>query len=131
MSDRQHKTGTMFILITLGLLLMWTAWSAMHRTFLLDSPEAAGPRAGSTTLPDMRIDINSATVAELSLLPAIGPGLAERIIADRQQRGPFTSADNLARVSGIGAATLERLRPFAVALPPAAPAPIRGREQGD
>jgi competence protein ComEA len=66
----------------------------------------------------MRIDLNTASVAELNVLPAIGPGLAERIVADREQRGPFESVDSLARVSGIGKATIERLRPFAVAKPP-------------
>jgi competence protein ComEA len=35
-------------------------------------------------------------------LPGVGPVLARRIIADREQRGPFGSIANLRRVKGIG-----------------------------
>ena len=57
-----------------------------------------------------QIDINTATVAELQQLPAIGPKLAERIVEARNQK-PFTSIEDLRRVGGIGAKTLEKLRP--------------------
>lgn len=60
-----------------------------------------------------QIDINTATVAELQGLPAIGPKLAERIVEARNQK-PFASIEDLRRVSGIGAKTLEKLRPHLV-----------------
>lgn len=55
-----------------------------------------------------RIDINYGTPAELDTLPGIGPSLASAIIASR----PFSSADDLSRVRGIGAALASRLRPL-------------------
>jgi competence ComEA-like helix-hairpin-helix protein len=130
MNERAHIPGTNLALIAIGFLLAWTAWIALHRTVQVDVDSAANgigadhgaawpitpaPSLPDTaaSLPDMRIDINSASVAELSILPAIGPGLAERIVSDRQARGPFASVDDLHRVSGIGAATIERLRPYA------------------
>jgi len=58
------------------------------------------------------VDVNRATAAELEALPGVGPALAARIIAYREANGPFASADDLDAVSGIGARTLERLRPF-------------------
>jgi competence protein ComEA len=61
-----------------------------------------GLREGET------LDLNSASREELQRLPRIGPALAERIEAGR----PYRSVDELARVSGIGPATLEQLRPF-------------------
>lgn len=61
------------------------------------------------------IDINTAGADELALLPGIGPRIAGRIVSDRTGRGPFASVDELRRVNGIGAATLERIRPFATA----------------
>jgi DNA uptake protein ComE-like DNA-binding protein len=66
-------------------------------------------------VPIHRIDINRAGVAELALLPEIGPGLAERIAADRALHGAFASIDDLVRVGGIGPARLEALRPAAIA----------------
>ena len=49
-----------------------------------------------------RVDVNTATVAELERLPGIGPGLAERIAEDRAAHGPFHSMEDLERVPGIG-----------------------------
>jgi comEA protein len=57
------------------------------------------------------VNINTASEAELQLLPGIGPALAQRIIADRQKNGPYTSVEQLDRVSGIGGKKLEQLRP--------------------
>ena len=114
-----QSTSTNWILIAgIAALLTWTAWRAIDRTVLLDAPDSPSANQVAPTLPDMRIDINSASVAELSVLPAIGPGLAERIAADRDLRGPFASVDSLSRVNGIGKAIIDRVKPYAVALPP-------------
>jgi competence protein ComEA len=58
-----------------------------------------------------RIDINQATWVEWAQLEGIGETLARRIIADRQERGPFSSVDDLLRVRGIGRAKLDGMRP--------------------
>jgi competence protein ComEA len=60
-----------------------------------------------------RIDVNHATPAELWRLPGIGPTLAQRIIEARGEK-PFRAVEDLRRVRGIGAKTLERLRPHVV-----------------
>lgn len=64
-----------------------------------------------------QVDINSADWPELSQLPGIGRTLAERIVADRRQHGPFRDHDDLIRVRGIGPRTLERIRPFLMPMP--------------
>lgn len=51
-----------------------------------------------------RIDLNTASAAELEQLPGIGPVTAGKIVAYREERGPFTSVDQIQRVSGIGPA---------------------------
>lgn len=56
------------------------------------------------------IDINNASAAQLDMLPGVGPAIASRIIADRDEHGPFQSIDDLQRVSGIGPKTVEKLR---------------------
>lgn len=54
------------------------------------------------------ININTAAATELESLPGIGPSKAAAIIANR----PFTTVDDLERVPGIGARTIEQLRPL-------------------
>ncbi len=61
---------------------------------------------------DGRVDLNTADAATLESLPRIGPAMAQRIIDHRASHGPFASADDLLSVSGIGAKTLEALRPL-------------------
>jgi len=53
-----------------------------------------------------KLDLNTATQAELEGLKGIGPALAQKIIAAR----PFKSVDDLKNVSGIGQATFEALK---------------------
>ena len=62
------------------------------------------------------VNINTATAAELEKLPRIGPVLAEAIVATRKQK-EFASVEDLRRVRGIGAKTLEALRPFVTTAP--------------
>jgi competence protein ComEA len=57
------------------------------------------------------LDLNQATVEQLDGLPGIGPALAARIIAHRDEHGPFERIEQLGDVKGIGARTLEKLRP--------------------
>ena len=57
------------------------------------------------------IDINSATAKEFERLPRIGPQLAGRIVAYREENGAFKRIDDITKVKGIGSKTLERLRP--------------------
>ena len=66
--------------------------------------------AGPSAVPSHRIDLNSASRAELLLLPGVGEQLADRIIQTRLQQGPFQTIDDLRKVPGIGPATLERVR---------------------
>ena len=56
--------------------------------------------------------MNSATAEELIALPGIGKVTAGRIIEYRTQNGPFQSVEDLRKVGGIGAKTMERLRPL-------------------
>ena len=64
------------------------------------------PAANSQGPP---IDLNRATAQELQKLPGIGPALAERIVAFRNERGRFSKPEELKEVSGIGAKTYARL----------------------
>lgn len=63
--------------------------------------------------PAERIDVNHATAVDLQRLPGIGRTLSQRIVAARAKQ-PFHSVEDLRRVRGIGAKTLERLRPHVI-----------------
>ncbi|WP_307806948.1 ComEA family DNA-binding protein [Naasia sp. SYSU D00057] len=64
-------------------------------------PVAAGPG---------RVDLNTATAEQLDTLPGIGPALAARILAWREEHGGFASADDLLEVPGLGEKTVGELR---------------------
>lgn len=72
------------------------------------------PAAASGVASDGRVDLNTADAATLATLPRIGPAMAQRIIDWREANGPITSVDELLAVSGIGAKTVEALRPLVV-----------------
>lgn len=48
------------------------------------------------------VNINTASLAELETLPGVGPSTAKKIISSRESEGPFSTVDELMRVSGIG-----------------------------
>lgn len=68
--------------------------------------QPSDPVSGASGL----VNVNSADAAALDTLPGIGPALAQRILEWREQHGPFRSVEELLEVSGIGDATLRRLR---------------------
>ena len=59
-----------------------------------------------------QININEADQAHLEQLPGIGPVLAERIIAYREEQGGFDTIEEMTKVSGIGETTFVELEPY-------------------
>jgi competence protein ComEA len=82
------------------------------------APTGGQPTAGSTgaprppgATPTSPLDLNTATLAQLDALPGVGPVLAERIIAWRNEHSRFTSTDELQEVPGVGPKKFESLKP--------------------
>lgn len=87
----------------------------LPRTEQQASPEEAVHEDQQVSASDsiaVRIAVNTASASELDLLPGIGPVYAERIVAEREANGPFTSIDDLQRVRGIGPKTAAKLEPL-------------------
>jgi len=59
-----------------------------------------------------RVNVNTASRAQLQALPGIGPALASRIARYRETYGTFHAPEDLLKVEGIGQGTLERIRPL-------------------
>ena len=72
--------------------------------------KSSGSTEKKVTFP---VNINTASKKELDALPGIGETLAQRIIDYRSANGPFSTVDELTKVKGIGAKTLEKLKPYA------------------
>jgi competence protein ComEA len=75
------------------------------------SPAAAGAPSGGATAGG-KLNVNTATQAQLEDLPGIGPTYAQAIIAERQRRGGFKSVNELRSVRGIGDKRFAELAPL-------------------
>ena len=82
---RPQKWMTIFMVITLVMLMTGSVFA-----------EEQG-----------KININTATVEELVQLSRVGPSYAEKIVAFRQENGPFKAPEDIMLVAGIGQKTFE------------------------
>lgn len=84
--------------------------------FTAPAPTAAPPVAGASPAPDSsttaggKVNINSASAAQLDALPGIGPVIAQRVVDYREAHGPFTSVEQITAVSGIGDKLFEKIK---------------------
>ncbi|MGC9468601.1 MAG: helix-hairpin-helix domain-containing protein [Anaerolineae bacterium] len=73
----------------------------------------------SRSSPTDMVHLNQATVEELTKLPGIGQTLAQRVIAHRDESGPFADPEEIKNVPGIGAIVYQRLADRITVEPPA------------
>jgi competence protein ComEA len=78
------------------------------------------------------VNVNTASAAQLELLPGIGATVAQRIVEHREQNGAFKSIEDLMLVRGIGEKSFERIKPYlttsgATTLAAAVPSPRPAR----
>jgi len=79
-----------------------------------------GPAFAAAHAPAGKVNLNTATVAQLEELPGIGPALAARIVEHRQKNGAFKSVEDVMAVKGIGEKNFAKLQGY---LSVGAPAP--------
>ena len=83
-------------------------WVLIAATAVLFTANA--PVTAMAAEPDHRIDINTASAAELATLPGIGDSKAKAIV-DYRAADPFRTVEDLKKVKGIGDKTFEALKP--------------------
>ncbi len=93
----------LFAIVSISAYWIWQA-KLRHRLIDIDHSDRQTVAYG--------IDINTADVPELIVLPGAGPALAKRIVDWRKAHGRFNSIEQLRQVSGIGPKRLATWRPF-------------------
>lgn len=122
--DKRYPAFLLIAAVLLGFFLFTSNTSQKEPTqkainqgsVLTAAPDGAGPRkakagqSAKTTLPVFPININKATVQELTLLPGIGEKTAQRIVEKRSELNGFRTVDDLTAVKWIGKVKLEKIR---------------------
>ncbi len=76
---------------------------------------ASGPAlAAGKPAPTAKVNINTASVDQLTTLPGVGPKLAARIVEYRQKSGPFRSPQELMNVKGVGEKNFAKIETWLV-----------------
>lgn len=76
------------------------------------APTDTGGAPGAASPGDAgKVNLNTATSEELQTIKGVGPATAQKILDYRAAHGRFTSVDELLKIDGIGAKTLEKIRP--------------------
>lgn len=144
--DRESSGGKRRALLLLSLiLLVWNACATAQHVAsvgLLPSmdrtdgfpilPSASGdetdllsaesPRSGPLTIRQKyllgkRVDINKASLLEISELPGISDKVAAAVVKERDRLGRFRSPEDLLGVKGIKEKLLQKILPFLAKMP--------------
>ena len=106
-------TEKIWLLIAALCLTAAVAVTAAYRTPASAAAVAFAPLAVSaapSASAGETVDLNTATAEQLDTLPGIGPKLAARIVAYRNENGPFKTAEDVMKVAGIGAGKFEKFK---------------------
>ena len=97
------------------ILILLLSGLAAYRAFSNPDIEVRTADQQENAIEGYRININTATVEELDMLPGVGPALALRIIEHRLVYGPYQSIYELLEVEGLGETTLDRFKDYITA----------------
>lgn len=87
-------------------------YSASDSTYAAISAGIEDPMPEHAAPPTGAVPLNSAGKEALMTLPGVGERMAERIILDRMEKGPFKTVEDLGRVRGIGTKRIEQIKPL-------------------
>lgn len=99
---KQRKASKLLLSVVFVFSFMWS---------IVGTENIVQVQAESVSQQNYMVEINEASYGDLQLIHGVGPAIAERIIAAR----PFESVDDLVKVKGIGAATLQKIKDQGIA----------------
>ena len=100
---------TVLFVLCIGVLIS-KQFDATHIVSLVDnSYDSSRLSAVSPITPSGKININTASAEDLTLLEGIGEVLSQRIVAYREENGPYLQTEDLLNVKGIGKVTLAKI----------------------
>jgi competence protein ComEA len=93
-----------------GVLRWWLVIGAVFAIIIVSAAISSrgSNRSASVQVPTAVVNVNRASLVELRALPHVSEAVAQAIVDGR----PYSSADDLIRVYGIGPKTLEGIRPY-------------------
>jgi comEA protein len=94
----------------LTVLIALTLCGALSMLFSSSPAEPTTKTSRKKPALSGKVNINTATLEELELLPRIGTKTAQSIIEYRTQNGLFEKVEDLTKVRGIGEKTVEELQ---------------------
>ena len=104
------------ITVMFACVLLGVFWGRnMTRNYIPVSnitPSASDVSSQENHVNDGRININTATEQQLTLLPGIGNTIAKRIIEYRTENGDFNTVEDLMKVNGIGEKKFTQIEPY-------------------
>lgn len=109
---RVRSVPLVFFCYALALACLPACVKLPRRDVVVRSLTTNEPAPAATTTTPARININTASRAELERLPGIGAGLAARIVEHRERHGAFRRVEHLIIVRGISQRRFEALRPY-------------------
>ena len=95
-----------------------------------DSTEAVEEPAAGGLLEGEIMDLNTATLSDLTRLPGIGEKKGQAILDWREANGGFETVEELLEVRGIGEGILAQLRPYVTVGTPAEKGADNGTDSG-
>ena len=118
MADMRKSAAVLFTLSTVeSVILVALSITLVAAVFVRILQRTGDPERGLIVRPAAkalhhRIELNTASPEELTLVPGIGAARAQKIVDHRRQQGAFMAVDDLAKVDGFAGELVSRLRRY-------------------